>query len=374
MKARWLVVPAVLAAIILMLAQSCGLSGIITSGLGATSVTTCGSGPAVAASVAVGPVPEVSGYGADQIRNAVTIDQVRRQLGLPPRATQIAYMTAMVEGPNLLNPHSGDRDSQGMFQQRPSTGWGTPDQVTDPVLATRAFFGMAAHTRNPGLSDIPAWQTRPMGEVSQAVQRSAYPERYQTRAADAADLMQRIGTDNAATGDAAPGLITPTECIDATAVLSTAGKNGGGAPFTGTCTVDKDLPRRNPTSCADAIAKARAMTKQSCSWYKYCLGFTARAYGWNAGSGEYSAWTHWQNLDRLAYTHRGDRNPPPGALVFWKGSGAYGHIAITVGGGKIASNDIRRSGCIDIVDWDAPETQWGQRYLGWAPPYYPKGG
>lgn len=149
-----------------------------------------------------------------------------------------------------------------------------------------------------------------------------------------------------------------------------ANDGGGGAEFTSTCSVDKNLPRKNPHTCSQAIATAKAMTKQSCVWFELCLGFTARAYGWH-GSGIYSAYEQYQLLDSLGDIHT-DRNPPPGALVFWKGSGIYGHIAIAVGGGKIASNDIVRNGCIDIVDWDTPETQWGQRYLGWAPPYYPK--
>lgn len=142
-------------------------------------------------------------------------------------------------------------------------------------------------------------------------------------------------------------------------------------PFDGNCVVDANLPRKNPHTCAEAIRAARKMVGQQCRWLQLCLGFTAVAYGWNV-SGTDTAYNHFLALQRQGYIHT-DRNPPPGALVFWKGSGIYGHIAIAVGGGQIASNDISRSGCIDIVAWNAPETQWGQNYLGWAPPYFPNG-
>ena len=187
---------------------------LISVGMGPSTPQACDPNPAAPVSVALGQVPKIADYNDDQIRNATTIDRVREQLGLPPRATQIAFMTAMVEGPNLLNPQSGDRDSQGMFQQRPSTGWGTPAQITDPVLATRAFFGEAGHTSNPGVADIPDWQTRPMGEVAQAVQRSAFPARYGARQDEAAALMRRIGVADPVGDEAAAALGGPEGCRD----------------------------------------------------------------------------------------------------------------------------------------------------------------
>jgi cell wall-associated NlpC family hydrolase len=79
----------------------------------------------------------------------------------------------MVES-NLVNVNYGDRDSLGLFQQRPSQGWGTPEQVTNPEYAARKFFdtlrGLGEKRYDMG-----------MGEAAQAVQRSAYPERYAER-------------------------------------------------------------------------------------------------------------------------------------------------------------------------------------------------
>lgn len=148
-------------------------------------------------------------------------------------------------------------------------------------------------------------------------------------------------------------------------------KQPGGNPQ-GKCDVDKDLPRPNRLSCEEAVKKAFGMINGPCDYYRLCLGAVAVAYGWGV-SGSYSAVTHWESLKAAGVAHEGDRNPPVGALLFWT-SDSYGHVAIYVGGGKIVSNDVLRSGCMDVVDWDAPETQWGQPYLGWTTPYFPDGG
>ena len=92
-------------------------------------------------------------------------------MGLGTRDIQIALITAMVES-NLINVNYGDRDSLGLFQQRPSQGWGTPEQVTDPYYAARKFYS----TMKSLVGDRRF--SMGMGEVAQAVQRSAYPDRY----------------------------------------------------------------------------------------------------------------------------------------------------------------------------------------------------
>jgi hypothetical protein len=82
----------------------------------------------------------------------------------------IALATAQQES-RLRNLDYGDRDSLGLFQQRPSQGWGTPEQVQDPVYAAGKFFDH--------LVKVPGWETGRLTEVSQAVQRSGFPEAYQ---------------------------------------------------------------------------------------------------------------------------------------------------------------------------------------------------
>lgn len=117
---------------------------------------------------------------AEQIANARLIIQTGRDLGVPERGIAIALAAAMVES-WIRNLDWGHSDSLGLFQQRPSTGWGTAREVRDPVRATRAFFGGPTDpngTRTRGLLDIAGWQTMSFGDAAQAVQISAYPERY----------------------------------------------------------------------------------------------------------------------------------------------------------------------------------------------------
>ena len=104
-----------------------------------------------------------------QVANARTIVSVARAERLPARAAVIAVATARQES-GLRNLPYGDRDSLGLFQQRPSQGWGTAAQVMDPVHASISFYGH--------LVAIPRWPTLPLTVAAQAVQRSAFPDAY----------------------------------------------------------------------------------------------------------------------------------------------------------------------------------------------------
>ena len=106
----------------------------------------------------------------NQAANAATIAAVARSRGLPPQATVIALATAQQES-RIRNLDYGDRDSLGLFQQRPSQGWGSEAQVQDPVYATGKFLD--------GLVEVPGWETGRLTEVAQEVQRSGFPEAYQ---------------------------------------------------------------------------------------------------------------------------------------------------------------------------------------------------
>ena len=113
-----------------------------------------------------------TGYGTyttAQIQNATTIYQVSVSLNLPPYAAEIAIATAMQES-TLNNLDYGDQDSLGLFQQRPSQGWGTPTQIMNPVYAATQFY--------QALVQVPNWQTIPLTEAAQAVQKSGYPNAY----------------------------------------------------------------------------------------------------------------------------------------------------------------------------------------------------
>jgi len=122
------------------------------------------------------PVVVIAGLTAEQSANVRTIVAVGRSLGVPDRGIEIALGTAMTES-GLRNLTYGDRDSLGLFQQRPSTGWGTKAQILDPVSSTTAFF-LGRGTATRGLLDIKGWQTMPYAKAAQAVQISAFPNAY----------------------------------------------------------------------------------------------------------------------------------------------------------------------------------------------------
>ena len=108
--------------------------------------------------------------------NASTIAAVAQSSALPTRAVTVGLATAMQES-ELRNLDGGDHDSAGLFQQRPSQGWGSFDEVTDPVYASEAFFS--------ALIAVERWQELPVTVAAQAVQRSAYPDAYQQHADEA---------------------------------------------------------------------------------------------------------------------------------------------------------------------------------------------
>jgi hypothetical protein len=107
---------------------------------------------------------------ADQMANAATIAAVGLRRDLPPRALEIALAAALQES-RLRNLSYGDRDSLGLFQQRPSQDWGTPKQIRDPRYAAGRFYD--------ALLKVRSWQKLRVTEAAQRVQRSAYPEAYE---------------------------------------------------------------------------------------------------------------------------------------------------------------------------------------------------
>ncbi|SFL26600.1 hypothetical protein SAMN04488085_108213 [Geodermatophilus ruber] len=115
----------------------------------------------------------------EQITNARIIAQIALDRGLPQRAVVIALATAMQES-RLRNIDYGDRDSLGLFQQRPSQGWGTPQQVQDPAYAAGKFYDH--------LVQVPDWPTRRLTDAAQIVQRSGFPEAYQKHEVMAVEL------------------------------------------------------------------------------------------------------------------------------------------------------------------------------------------
>lgn len=119
----------------------------------------------------------------EQARHAATIAAIATRRDLPPRAATIAIATAMQES-KLRNLPDGDRDSVGLFQQRPSQGWGTPAQIRNPVYAAGKFYD--------GLVKVPGWQTLPLTEAAQKVQLSGAPHAYAQHETEAAAYAEAL--------------------------------------------------------------------------------------------------------------------------------------------------------------------------------------
>ncbi|RSS45842.1 hypothetical protein [Streptomyces sp. WAC08241] len=118
-------------------------------------------------------------FTPEQASNAATVSAVGTTRGLPERAVTIALATALQESA-LRNIGHGDRDSLGLFQQRPSMGWGTPAQIMDPVYAAGRFY--------EGLEKVPGYSRLPLTVAAQKVQKSGFPQAYAKHEPDAALL------------------------------------------------------------------------------------------------------------------------------------------------------------------------------------------
>jgi hypothetical protein len=132
------------------------------------------------------------------MNNAAVIVQIAQERGLPRRAMLIAMMTGMQESSlrNLANPTvpgsldrpnegSGENfDSLGIFQQRPSQGWGSVAELMNPRYAADAFYKR--------LLKVSDWETKSLGDAAQAVQRSALPDAYAKHEERAAKIVEAL--------------------------------------------------------------------------------------------------------------------------------------------------------------------------------------
>ena len=142
---------------------------VAAAGAGVVAALIGSSGAADCAPAGTTPSTGVAGYGPEQMANAATIVAVGKQMRVPEYGWVIAVAAAMQES-GLNNLNYGDRDSLGLFQQRPSQGWGTPDQILNPTYAATQFYNH--------LLKVPNWQQMNLAAAAQAVQRSGYPDAY----------------------------------------------------------------------------------------------------------------------------------------------------------------------------------------------------
>jgi peptidoglycan DL-endopeptidase CwlO len=257
--------------------------------LGPTTSGPAGSGAADAA--------KLTGEQKSTVTKIITIGKKRK---LPARAWQVAIQAGMTES-GLRSLDYGDRDSLGIFQMRPSMGWGTPEQVTDPEYAINKFFDV--------LLAVPNWRDQRPGESAQDVERSAFPDRYHEWEPMAAHLIGNVGD-----------VIDPTGCGEGTGRL---------------------LP---------------APTKQAGNAIKWALGQQGKPYQWGALTDQQSSFDC-SSLMLQAYREAGVTLPrvsrqqfeagamlpvkqaKPGDLLFWaydeSNPATIHHVAMYLGDGKI---------------------------------------
>jgi cell wall-associated NlpC family hydrolase len=192
-----------------------GLAGCTAPAASGGSAAALGSGQTPSAVTTPADRLQVAGWDTGQVANAATIVTVGNQLGIPPRGWVIAVATAMQESQLTNLPYLGDgndNDSVGLFQQRPSQGWGSPDKLLDPVYAATTFF--------QALLRVDGWQSMPLTQAAQQVQKSAHPDAFAKWEDDATTLVSAVGS--------ALGLAVPDDleqCVN-TCPSMTASPNG----------------------------------------------------------------------------------------------------------------------------------------------------
>jgi cell wall-associated NlpC family hydrolase len=188
MPAKTAVVAAI-SAPLFVVASLAAVVGAIAAAPDSSTTSICKAGPGE------GPA-NTENLSSAQLGNAQIIAQVGVSMGVPMPGETIAIATALQES-DLQNLDYGDRDSLGLFQQRPSQGWGTPAQIMNPSYAARQFYTQ--------LLQVPGWRSMSTTEAAQAVQRSGFPEAYEKwsgeAAALAADFTSNLTCTPAGSGD-----------------------------------------------------------------------------------------------------------------------------------------------------------------------------
>jgi cell wall-associated NlpC family hydrolase len=272
-----------------------------------TNVNLCGALPVGAR------LPDGSALNSAQAANASIIVGFVEQAG-GGNAGAVDAVTAAFTESRLVNVDGGDRDSLGLFQERPSQGWGTPAEIMNPVYATAQFFVR--------LAALPGWQSLSPATAAQDVERSAYPGRYQEWVGPATELVAGLSGTGACT-NAASGL--------------TALPNGAAGLPSGFA-----LPAGTPMPVVTAIDFAVAQLGKPYVWGGVgpagfdCSGLVMEAY-LSAGI----------SLPRTTYAQVYSGQPvynpsqlEPGDLLFIEGSdpgpgGAPGHVGMYIGAGLV---------------------------------------
>jgi hypothetical protein len=296
-------------------------------------------------------------WSGEQTANAQLITSAVIGRALPRRAAVIAVATAIVES-GLRNITYGDRDSLGLFQQRPSQGWGPAATILNPTLATGTFLDH--------LVAVPGWSALAPGMAEQLVQRSATPYAYGPQEAPAADLVAKFwtGPDNPVPLDPTPG--SPTARLASFGLLGCPDQGGSNIPVAPGTIDPKTMPPgyqlpADPRARA-AVAFAIAQLGKPYVWGATgpkafdCSGLTQAS--WAVAQVAISRTTATQVNDGIGVP--GLNQVQAGDLLFIPGSGGTaahpGHVGIYAGSGLVVdAYDSTRGVIVEKLSTWAPK-------------------
>ncbi|MGV9816138.1 C40 family peptidase [Streptomyces cellulosae] len=287
----------------------------------------------------------VPGLGdpAEQIPNAKTIQATGVAMNIPARGQIVALATALQES-GLRNLTYGDRDSLGLFQQRPSQGWGTANEILDPVHASTKFY--------EALEKVSGWQSLSVTQAAQAVQRSGFPEAYAKWEPLATALQQAIEPLLSKAGGTSPSPSPSGSDSTASSASSTAGgctAGGDGTDFgtipPGAVPTGYKIPTDAPPKVQTAIRWALGQLGTPYQWGGSCTD----SHGSDPmGRCDCSSLMQQAyraagvSLTRTTYTQVKEGKPVsvdalrPGDLVFTEGTAEVPeHVGMVVGQGLI---------------------------------------
>ena len=271
--------------------------------------------------------PDGVRFSKPQLSNAMSIIQAGNEAGVGAQGQKVALMTALQESTlrNLANPgvagsmdlaHEGtgsDHDSVGLFQQRPSMGWGTVQEIMTPSKSASVFYSR--------LKDVQGWESMPPGRAAQSVQRSATPTAYDKWEPTAGALMASLSGSSCN--------LKPLGAPNGQMAIGTAGVSG---------------------SRAAILAYAQAQVGKSYVWAAEgpdsfdCSGLTMMAYAQAGIQLEHSS-----SAQLLAGEHISASEAQPGDLLWWPG-----HIAIYTGGGRMIGAQTPAEGVREMAVYGSP--------------------
>ena len=355
-----------LTACLLLSPLALGLSvAVITSG--ATAAAACSpstpqvdpSAVAAAVKAVLAKLPtsvQVPGLDAPavQVPNAATIVATGIALKVPARGQVVALATALQES-GLRNLSYGDRDSLGLFQQRPSQGWGTPAQIMDPVYASTQFY--------EHLLKVPGWQNLPVTAAAQAVQQSGFPDAYAKWEPLATALQQALAPTPVSGPTPGPGSPSGTTVPTGTSACGAGGVASFGPIPPGTVPAGYQIPATASPAARTAIRWAMGQLGTPYQWGGSCTD----AHGPDPmGRCDCSSLVQQAykaagiSLPRTTYDQVNQGTPTdvnhlvPGDLLFTEpGAQGPGHVGIYMGDGLII-NAPHTGAVVDIntlADW-----------------------